>query len=1556
MDLERTEKGYSTNNSSEARVEDRKLESTHDKDENSSFREGYPMQRDYFGILRDLEEKFEGEDFYTEEMKNRRYWKYFRFMKPKTYELKARVIEESLGEWYKEPRFDVDSPNFDRDAYAELIQTIYETMGFHERIFGVSFHGLSVQVPVSAAPAIPTVWTSAVATAKNLLKLASAPFKPIERNLLKKEEPVAEILSNISGYVLPGEMLLVLGPPGSGTSTLLNVLANHVPDSFKVTGKVSYGGLKAHRKLHHVIRHVGQDDVHLPTLSVWHTFEFAANCSIPDFFPFAKRIRYDRIRLVARGLGLERVLRTRVGGPRVRGVSGGEKKRVTIGEMLVGSRAQLFVFDQFTKGLDSAVSLDIVRSMRRSVDRDKRVFIVSMQQPSEDIYWLFDRVLVIDQGKELFFGRVSEALPYFESIGIRKPLRRSVPEFLCSLSDPKHTLICPGFEEIAPTNVASFEEKYRDSIYHKKVLAALSNGYAEQDISRRRPVASEISDLLERRVLQPFHTQLKLCVLRQFRMDLNNRGTLLFRFCRYIFMGLVLGALFFKEPRDKQGSLAVVGALFISLMQMGLGSISTLPNIFEQRAVLYKQTSANFILPQPFFIAQMLEEAPVYFLEVVFYSSSLYWMAGLNPMNDGQRFLFFIFIYWILDLVMSAQTRLIAVGTPVVEVATALSPAIVITNIVFAGFILPRGSIPPWWIWLYYLSPFHYTFVSSMINQFDGLRLFCTTSELEPTVSYIPNAFKTCPVSTGAEYIQRQFQIDHPYGWKFYNVLILVGFYTLYSVLGVMCVTFLKFSTRKGGKRAVNKKRSSVEVNRELDEELRVFRERYESTVNIEEVSQSIYFVAENGNYPQRGLDNKAPSSSNSFSKDRDEGSFSGTDVLQSDEHLSLKEIYFTWKHLYYIIPKESQKKGLKQRLFSKKTKFSENDLVLLNDVTGYAVPGRLVALMGSSGAGKTTLLDVLARRKTFGKILGSVELNREPVHISFRRINGYVEQEDIHVPQPTIREAITFSAMLRLPSEVPREKKILAVERILDILELRDVENRMVGFGLPPETKKRVTIGVELVVNPLVLFLDEPTSGLDARAALVVMRAIRRIAHAGHTVVCTIHQPSTEIFEMFDDLLLLQRGGHVVYFGPLGVHSKVMIDYFVRNGATPIQQGRNPADWMLEVVGAGISNSQTKDWSSVWKNSGEYRRVLAELGELDNTSQLEQDERQSLENVTPIVPENVQKVTFRSSVASTFRDQVVEVTKRIFICYWRFPSYNWTRFVIAVVMSLLVGSAFYKFPHDQQGARNSIAVLYMGAMYGVMQQTSSINPMFQMRDAFYREVAAGTYYPIVYWIAIGLVEMPFSLVPGTVYVLILYFLAGFPASKFGFFYFNFFIFMWSAISLGQTVATFSPNPMVAYMLNPVLNSLQSALAGFVIPEPSIPVYFKWLYWIDPYRYLLEAISTNTIHNFSYYCTSSEYRYFSKPPSWPSCEVNSNNQSTPYVNAPVGLCSAVNVNNHIYDSCCRYCPITSGSQVLSEFGLQYWRRWDDLGALVGFWWVFRLATLFGLQFIRWVQR
>ena len=203
-----------------------------------------------------------------------------------------------------------------------------------------------------------------------------------------------------------------------------------------------------------------------------------------------------------------------------------------------------------------------------------------------------------------------------------------------------------------------------------------------------------------------------------------------------------------------------------------------------------------------------------------------------------------------------------------------------------------------------------------------------------------------------------------------------------------------------------------------------------------------------------------------------------------------------------------------------------------------------------SSGAGKTTLLDVLSGRKTTGRITGEMYTNSKlKDQKDFRRIMAYVEQFDTLSPQETTRDAIEFSAALRLPSDVSKEDRKKWVDQVIKMLELTPIENVMVGKiadgGMSFEQKKRLSIGVELVSNPAILFLDEPTTGLDSRAAQIVMRSIRRVAASGRSIVCTIHQPSYPIFSGFDSLLLLRRGGQTVYFGKLGEQCKNLIDYF---------------------------------------------------------------------------------------------------------------------------------------------------------------------------------------------------------------------------------------------------------------------------------------------------------------------------------------------------------------------------------------------------------------------------
>ncbi len=160
------------------------------------------------------------------------------------------------------------------------------------------------------------------------------------------------------------------------------------------------------------------------------------------------------------------------------------------------------------------------------------------------------------------------------------------------------------------------------------------------------------------------------------------------------------------------------------------------------------------------------------------------------------------------------------------------------------------------------------------------------------------------------------------------------------------------------------------------------------------------------------------------------------------------------------------------------------------------------------------------------------------------------MEQQDIHVGLSTVREAIEFSAALRLPATVTPEQRANFVDQILADLELTTLAGRQIGdeinSGLSPGELKRVTIGVELAASPTFLFLDEPTSGLDSRAALIVLRVIRKIARRGRSVVCTIHQPSAELFQMFDRLLLLKSGGREVYFGPVGPEGVEVASYFM--------------------------------------------------------------------------------------------------------------------------------------------------------------------------------------------------------------------------------------------------------------------------------------------------------------------------------------------------------------------------------------------------------------------------
>ena len=252
------------------------------------------------------------------------------------------------------------------------------------------------------------------------------------------------------------------------------------------------------------------------------------------------------------------------------------------------------------------------------------------------------------------------------------------------------------------------------------------------------------------------------------------------------------------------------------------------------------------------------------------------------------------------------------------------------------------------------------------------------------------------------------------------------------------------------------------------------------------------------------------------------------------------------------------------------------------------------------------------------------------------------MQQQDLHLETTTVREALRFSAYLRQPESVSIQEKNDFVEEVIQMLNMEDFSEAIVGNpgeGLNVEQRKLLTIGVELAAKPaLLIFLDEPTSGLDSQSSWSIVAFLRKLANAGQAVLCTIHQPSAILFQEFDRLLFLMKGGKTIYFGEVGENSRTLLDYFERNGAPRCDDDANPAEYMLDICG----KKSDRDWSEVWKTTPEAKEVQAEL---DRIHAAKKDE-----------PSNSQDSASQFAVSLT--TQIRYVTIRVFQQYWRTPDY----------------------------------------------------------------------------------------------------------------------------------------------------------------------------------------------------------------------------------------------------------------------------------------------------------
>ncbi|KAK8921509.1 Pleiotropic drug resistance protein 2 [Platanthera zijinensis] len=321
-------------------------------------------------------------------------------------------------------------------------------------------------------------------------------------------------------------------------------------------------------------------------------------------------------------------------------------------------------------------------------------------------------------------------------------------------------------------------------------------------------------------------------------------------------------------------------------------------------------------------------------------------------------------------------------------------------------------------------------------------------------------------------------------------------------------------------------------------------------------------------------------------------------------------------------------------------------------------------------------------------------------------------------------------------------------VGEIMDLIELSPLRNVLVGLpgidGLSTEQRKRLTIAVELVANPSIVFMDEPTSGLDARAAAIVMRTVRNTVNTGRTVVCTIHQPSIDIFETFDELLLMKLGGQVIYAGELGHHSSKLVDYFESIPGVPqITQGHNPATWMLEITSSPVEAQLHLDFAEIYLRSSLYK----------NNQEL-------IKDLSIPTPGSVE-LAFSTKYAQNFINQCSACFWKQYWSYWRNPQYNAIRFFSTIVTGLLFGTMFWgkgKKTGKQQDLFNLMGAIYTAVFFLGATNANSVQPVVAIeRTVFYRERAAGMYSSMAYAFAQVSIEAIYIAVQSLVYSLLLF-------------------------------------------------------------------------------------------------------------------------------------------------------------------------------------------------------
>jgi ATP-binding cassette subfamily G (WHITE) protein 2 (SNQ2) len=759
-----------------------------------------------------------------------------------------------------------------------------------------------------------------------------------------------------------------------------------------------------------------------------------------------------------------------------------------------------------------------------------------------------------------------------------------------------------------------------------------------------------------------------------------------------------------------------------------------------------------------------------------------------------------------------------------------------------------------------------YSFEAVETNEFSGRTMECSPDQLVPQGPGVDPAYQGCALPgsppnsnsvPGADYLQTSFNYSRSNLWR--NFGVVIAFSILYLVVTVVGTETLSFVKGGGGALVFKKnKRAKKAVKEETADE------------------EKVVAGESSGNSSETATANEE----------------------EALESISSSESVFTWKDVEYTVP------------------YQGGERKILNKVNGYAKPGVMVALVGASGAGKTTLLNTLSQRQSTGVVGGEMLVDGKDLGKGFQRGTGFCEQMDLHDGTATIREALEFSAILRQDKGIPRQEKIDYVDKIIDLLELHDIQDVLVS-SLGVEQKKRLTIGVELAAKPsLLLFLDEPTSGLDSNSAYSIVRFLKKLASAGQAIVCTIHQPSSVLIQQFDMILALNPGGNTFYFGPVGKNGNDVIKYFGDRGVQ-CAPNKNVAEFILETAAkpAKRKDGTRINWNEEWQKSTNNQELLKEI------DRIKADRSQKVAEA-----EEVEQTEFAAPVWL----QTTMLTKRTFVQYWRDPSYLYGKLFVAVIIGIFNGFTFYQLGNTIGDLQNRMFTSFLIILIPPTI-VNAVVPKFYQNMALWqaRELPSRIYGWFAFVTAQVVAEIPIAILSSVLYWVLWYFPAGLPtdSSTAGYVFLMTMLFFLFVSSWGQWICAFAPSFTVISNVLPFFFVMFGLFNGVVRPYADMPVFWRfWMYYVNPSTYWIGGVLSATLDGIPVQCQQSETAIFNPPPGQSCASYASDfvTQSPGYLLNPGATTG------------CQYCPYSTGNDYLDTLNIKASDKWRDFGIFLAF--------------------